>query len=77
MHEELRLLVAGCGFSPMDAIVAATSRAADLLGQGDELGSVEKRKLADLLVLDGDPLADISNTKRIAAVYKGGQVVAT
>ena len=76
MHEELRLLVEGCGFSPMDAIVAATSRAADLLGQGDELGSVEKRKLADLVVLEADPLDDIRNTQRIAAVYKGGQAVA-
>ncbi len=76
MHEELRLLVEGCGFSPMDAIVAATSRAADLLGQGDELGSVEKRKLADLVVLESDPLDDIRNTQRIAAVYKGGQAVA-
>lgn len=75
MHEELRLLVEGCGFSPMEAIVAGTSRAADLLGQGDELGSVEKRKLADLVVLDGDPLDDIRNTQRISAVYKGGQAV--
>ena len=76
MHEELRLLVEGCGFSPLDAIVAATSRAADLLGQGDDLGSVEKRKLADLVVLEADPLDDIRNTQRIAAVYKGGQPVA-
>ena len=75
MHEELRLLVEGCGFSPMDAIVAATSRAADLLGEGDDLGSVEKRKLADLVVLDGDPLEDIRNTQEITAVYKGGQPV--
>ena len=75
MHEELRLLVDGCGFSPMEAIVSATSRAADLLGQGDELGSVEKRKLADLLVLEADPLENIGNTRRIAAVYKGGEVV--
>ena len=75
MHEELRLLVEGCGFSPMEAIVAGTSRAADLLGQGDELGSVEKRKLADLVVLDGNPLDDIRNTRRISAVYKGGQAV--
>ncbi|MCQ3805272.1 MAG: amidohydrolase family protein [bacterium] len=75
MHEELRLLVEGCGFSPMDAIVAATSRAADLLGEGDDLGSVEKRKLADLVVLDGDPLEDIRNTQQITAVYKGGQPV--
>ena len=73
MHEELRLLVEGCGFSPMEAIVAGTSRAADLLGQGDELGSVEAGKLADLVVLDGNPLDDIRNTRRISAVYKGGQ----
>ena len=72
MHEELRLLVDGCGFTPMEAIVAGTSRAAELLGQADELGSVEKRKLADLVVLDGDPLDDINNTQRISAVYKGG-----
>ncbi len=75
MHEELRLLVEGCGFSPMEAIVAATSRAADLLGQGDELGSVEKRKLADLVVLEADPLEDIRNTRRITTVYKGGRAV--
>ena len=76
MHEELRLLVEGCGFTPMDAIVAGTSRAAELLGQGDDLGSVEKRKLADLVVLEGDPLEDIRNTSRIAAVYKGGRATA-
>ena len=75
MHEELRLLVEGCGFSPMDAIVAATSRAADLLGEGNDLGTVEKRKLADLVVLDADPLDDIRNTQRITAVYKGGAPV--
>ncbi len=76
MHEELRLLVDGCGFTPTEAIVAATSRAAELLGQGDELGSVEKRKLADLVVLEADPLEDIRNTRRIAAVYKGGRLAA-
>ena len=75
MHEELRLLVEGCGFTPMEAIVAATSRAAELLGQADELGTVEKRKPADLVVLEGDPLEDIRNTQRIAAVYKGGRQV--
>ena len=73
MHEELRLLVEGCGFTPMEAIVAATGRAADLLGQADDLGTVEKRKLADLVVLEADPLEDIRNTSRISAVYKDGQ----
>ncbi len=73
MHEELRLLVEGCGFHPMEAIVAATSRAAELLGQSNDLGTVEKRKLADLVVLDADPLEDIRNTRRISAVYKGGR----
>jgi len=38
------------------------------------LGSVEKRKLADLVVLDGNPIEDINNTHRISAVYKGGVV---
>ena len=77
MHEELRLLVDGCGFTPMEAIVAGTGRAAGLLGQADDLGTVEKRKLADLVVLDGDPLEDIGNTRGISAVYKGGRLVAT
>ncbi len=73
MHEELRLLVEGCGFNPMDAIVSATGRAAELLGENDNLGTVEQRKLADLVVLDADPLEDIRNTRRISAVYKGGR----
>jgi len=77
MHEELRLLVDGCGFTPSEAIVAGTGRAAELLGQADELGTVEKRKLADLVVLDGNPLDDIGNTRRISAVYKGGELVAS
>ena len=73
MHEELRLLVEGCGFSPMEAIVAATGRAAELLGQSNDLGTVEQRKLADLVVLEADPMDDIRNTQRISAVYKGGR----
>lgn len=76
MHEELRLLVEGCGFSPIEAIVAGTRRAAELLGQSNDLGTVEKRKLADLVVLEADPLENIRNTRRVKAVYKGGLVTA-
>jgi imidazolonepropionase-like amidohydrolase len=74
LHEELRLLVDG-GVEPLRAIHAATGRAAQLLGQQNELGTIEKRRLADLLVVDGDPLADISATLRIRAVMKSGEVV--
>ena len=76
MHEELRLLVDGCGFTPTEAIVAGTGRAAELLGQADELGTVEKRKLADLVVLDGNPLDDIGNTRPDLRRVQGGKLVA-
>jgi imidazolonepropionase-like amidohydrolase len=48
------------GFSPMEALVTATRNAAELLGLGDHLGTIEATKLADLIVVDGDPLADIA-----------------
>lgn len=74
LHDELGLLVQS-GLSPMEALVAATSRAAEVLGQQASLGTVEKTKLADLLVLEADPLQDIGNTRRIWAVFKSGQRV--
>lgn len=48
------------GFSPMEALATATRHAAELLGLGDHLGTLEATKLADLIVVDGDPLADIT-----------------
>ena len=66
------------GFSPMEAIVAATSNAADLLGLSDSVGTIEEGKMADLVVVDGDPLKDIGllgPKKGIEAVYKSGQLV--
>jgi imidazolonepropionase-like amidohydrolase len=74
--EELALMVQH-GMSPMDAIVAATSQAADLLGVRGSLGSVEAGKTADMLLVDGDPLHDIEilrDTNRISIVMKDGQV---
>jgi len=58
MHELCELV--GCGFAPQEAIVAATRNTAAALGLGGTLGTLEPGKLADCLVIDGDPLADIS-----------------
>ena len=71
LHRELELLVEA-GLSPPEAITAATSRATAFLGLIDEVGTIEAGKRADLVLLDGDPLADIANTRRVAAVVVGG-----
>jgi imidazolonepropionase-like amidohydrolase len=66
------------GLSPMEAIVAATETGAEVLGIGEEAGTIEEGKLADLIVVDGDPLADIrvlQDKRRIERVIKGGKVV--
>jgi imidazolonepropionase-like amidohydrolase len=60
------------GLTPMQAIVAATRNAADVIGQGDSLGTLEPGKLADVLVIDGDPLRDISHMHRVQTVIKDG-----
>ena len=70
---ELRLLVES-GLSPRQVLGTATINAARMLGLEHELGSIEPGKLADLLILDADPLADIGNVYRIFRVVKGGEV---
>ena len=72
-HTELRDM-ARCGLSPMEAIVAATRANAGVLSLGD-LGTVAAGKSASFVVLDADPLEDIENTRRIAAVYLRGEPV--
>ena len=72
-HRELELMVAA-GLTPAEAIVAATSRAAAVLGLRD-VGSLAAGKSADFIVLDADPLDDITNTRRIGAVYLRGAPV--
>jgi imidazolonepropionase-like amidohydrolase len=63
------------GFTPMEAIVGATQWGGEIMGMGDELGMVRKGFLADLLLVDGDPLADLSileDRGRLLAIMKDG-----
>jgi imidazolonepropionase-like amidohydrolase len=73
-QRELELLVQA-GLKPFDVLTIATHNGAVLLGKADTLGSVEPGKLADLLLLNADPTADIENVKKIAFVMKGGQII--
>jgi imidazolonepropionase-like amidohydrolase len=71
--QEFSLLIDN-GMSPMQAIRAATSSAADLLGTSAQEGSVQAGKLADLVAVDGDPLADPGLLRHVSFVMKGGLV---
>ena len=64
LHDELALLVQA-GLSPGAALKTATYNPAKFLGMLDRLGTVEKGKLADLILLDANPLEDIRNTRKI------------
>jgi len=72
------VLMVEAGLSPMQSIVASTSNAALALGLQDEVGMIEVGKFADLLIIDGDPLADISiltQKERIRMVMQSGHIV--
>jgi imidazolonepropionase-like amidohydrolase len=73
-QRELELLVTA-GISPLDTLRIATYNGAVFLGKADQLGSVDKGKLADLVLLSQDPTADINNAKSIVFVMKGGQMI--
>jgi imidazolonepropionase-like amidohydrolase len=73
--KELTFFVRYVGFSPLEVIKCATKTGAEITGRGDEFGTLEPGKLADVLVVDGDVLADISileDRSRILAVLQGG-----
>jgi imidazolonepropionase-like amidohydrolase len=73
LHEELERFVAA-GFSPLEAIQTATVNAARFLGEEAQFGTVETGKIADLLLVRANPLEDIRNTEKIAAVVLRGQL---
>jgi imidazolonepropionase-like amidohydrolase len=71
LHQELELLVRA-GLPPIAALQTATRNAAELMGRLSERGTIEPGKLAEILILDADPLADIRNTRRISALVESG-----
>jgi hypothetical protein len=72
LHHELELFVQA-GFTPLEALQAATRNPAIFLGLSSSEGTVERGKLANLVLLDADPLKDIRNTQRVNAVILSGR----
>lgn len=74
LHDEMVLFVTELGMTPADVIERATRRSARFLGIDNSVGTIERGKIADLVLLDADPLLDIRNSRRIAAVVLRGQL---
>jgi imidazolonepropionase-like amidohydrolase len=72
LHSELEFLVRA-GLSPLEALQSATVRPAEYFSLQDEMGSIDVGKRADMVLLDANPLDDISNTKSIAGVVTKGR----
>lgn len=72
--KEFEMLVNKAGFSPMDAIKAGTSVAAELLGQSDKIGHLAPGMLADIVAVQGDPLQDIAALQNVMFVMKDGKI---
>ena len=73
-HHELEMMVAA-GLTPMQAILCATKTNAELLGIQQTTGTLTVGKQADFIVLEGNPLDDIRNTRKMVAVWHGGREV--
>lgn len=75
LHEELVLLVKDIGLTRMEALQSATRNPAEFFDLADSLGTIEKGKFADLVLLEANPLEDISNTQKINAVVVRGKLI--
>jgi len=74
IHIEMAVMV-DAGLSPMEAIITGTRNAAENLGRGSDLGTLESGKLADMVVVSGNPLEEISETTGIRMVIKAGEIL--
>jgi imidazolonepropionase-like amidohydrolase len=75
LDHDLRLMARG-GMTPMQVLESATRVTAEAIGFGDRIGTLEPGKLADLIVVEGDPTADVAALSRVRAVFQGGERVA-
>jgi imidazolonepropionase-like amidohydrolase len=73
IHREMKMMVES-GLTPLEVLRSATAGGARVLGLEDEAGEIEAGRLADLLILDADPLADIGNLVKVHRIIKGGVV---
>jgi imidazolonepropionase-like amidohydrolase len=74
LHEDLAYLVEA-GFTPLQALQAATTKPAEFLGRSETQGTIQAGKRADLVLLDANPLADVHNTQKIRAVIVNGRLL--
>ena len=70
-----QVMVEEMGISPMEAIVCSTKTSAECLGMEDEIGTLSASKSADVLIIDGDPSADIKSLHRVDTIVSQGRIV--
>jgi len=74
VQREIKVLVKECGFSPMDALISATRIGAAALGIEKTTGTIQKGKIANLLLLSANPALDINNLDKVEFVVKNGKL---